>query len=164
MHLKIQYPPIFTLKKGFYFLFFLLFFCLSCKVVASPCIDSLHTVIRVGSNSAAIVPLCRDLNPIAISAVVATTQGANYTGTTTWETLGSGNFDDETALSTNYTPSPLDLAIGEARLVLHPNCTCPLATDTVKITFFPAVTLGSLTTQAATSCGACNGKLFLPIQ
>ncbi len=148
----------------FFYLFFGLFLCLFSKAVASPCIDSLHTVIQVGGNSSAIVQVCNSPAPIAISATITTSSGLNYAGLTIWETLGSGNFDDETALSTNYTPSLLDLAIGEVSLVLHPNCTCPLATDTVKIVFLPAVTLGSLTTQAATSCGTCNGKIFLPIQ
>lgn len=126
--------------------------------------DSLQTVITVNNSTAATVTRCNSTAAIPIRATVTTVNGATYTGATSWETLGSGNFDDENNLITNYNPSAADLSMGAVRLVLHPACNCPQATDTVKIIFLPPINLGTISTQSATTCGVCDGKLFLPIQ
>ncbi len=161
--------PLFTFyrKKNITKLFFLVLcfcVCFSSNANTRPFVDSLQSVISVAGSNLSTITLCNSSNPIAISVVLTSTSGVNYTGTTTWETLGSGNFDDETALSTNYNPSQLDLSAGEVRLVFRPNCVCPNATDTVKIVFLPAIVLPSISTQAASFCNSCNGKLLLPIQ
>lgn len=65
-----------------------------------------------------------------------------------WSTMGTGSFDEETRLMTEYVPSNADLETGSVDLVLRVDALAPCAApdyDTVKITFIdpPVVFAGN---------------------
>lgn len=69
----------------------------------------------------------------------------NLLGGIRWSTPGSGNYDDETSLSTTYTPTAADKGNGGTQLVLQStnNGLCPQARDTLMLTITPAPTIST---------------------
>lgn len=84
--------------------------------------------------------LCKSEDAINLTGSV---NGGVTTGI--WSVLtGSGTFANPTNLSTTYTPTPSDLALGELTFVLQSTGNCLPEFDTMKVTFVesPLVTAG----------------------
>jgi len=82
--------------------------------------------------------VCKNVTGVAITGTVTVATGG------TWTSLGSGSFSPSTdSLSTNYLPSGGDTAAGSVILVLTTtgNGGCIAKTDTMVISFFPALTV-----------------------
>jgi gliding motility-associated-like protein len=136
-------------------------FCSLLSIAGFAMTDSLITTISVRGNSAPTVSVCNTTDAINLSATIQTTAGVAYTGIIGWTTLGTGSFSDTDLLVTTYSPSSDDLAAGSVRLVLKPNCVCPMAFDTVKLVFFPPIILTNIATTNVTTCGSSNGSISL---
>lgn len=83
--------------------------------------------------------ICADSSGVVLNGVVTTASGGQ------WSTLGSGTFDDDTALDAIYSPSSADSTAGSVTLVLTStgNGTCNPVTDTMNITITPAPTVNA---------------------
>lgn len=83
---------------------------------------------------------------------VATISGTiNATATLPmWSSSGSGSFNDEYSLNTDYTPSAADVVAGTVTLTLTVDGlgTCPIVSDQLTLTISPPITAGSPTVQA----------------
>ncbi|MFZ4545901.1 MAG: T9SS type A sorting domain-containing protein [Bacteroidales bacterium] len=59
-----------------------------------------------------------------------------------WSTFGDGNFTNPDTLNTSYSPGPLEIQAGKARLVLHiiPESVCEQLYDTLNLNIYPGFT------------------------
>ena len=66
---------------------------------------------------------------------------SNYISTK-WSTFGDGNFTNPDTLNTSYSPGPLEIQAGKARLVLHviPESVCEQLHDTLNLNIYPGFT------------------------
>ncbi len=131
-----------------------------------PC-SALSDAMVLTISPAATVNAGVDQNICSISTVSLTgTRGGGATSST-WSSSGTGSFANATALSTTYTPSAADISAGTVTLTLttnDPAGPCPLASDALLVTIFPAATVNAGPDQSicalasATLAGSIGGS------
>jgi hypothetical protein len=85
---------------------------------------------------------------------VSLNANATYFENTVWTTSGSGNFEDENALNTNYYPSEEDYAAGIVSFTLTVvGVNGDILTDDLTVSFEPAVEL-----ELASTMAVCEGE------
>ena len=115
-----------------------------------------------GSSPCCAVPTA-DAGPAAANVC----SGSTYTlaatatnGTILWTTSGTGTFNNNTLEDPIYTPSPADIAAGTVTLTMKVtgSAWCPMATDTIVLTFIPPPTCTISGANAV--CSGSTGNVF----
>ncbi|MFN3404694.1 MAG: LamG-like jellyroll fold domain-containing protein [Cytophagaceae bacterium] len=118
--------------------------------------------ILININAAPIVNAGSDFDVCSndIAALSATLSGATNVQ---WSGSGTGTFDNDTGLSTNYTPSNADISSGSVTLTIQTtdNSLCDPAVDEVTITFVaaPAAHAGTVYNTCGITAVPVNGTV-----
>ncbi|MBE0677698.1 MAG: hypothetical protein IH592_02925, partial [Bacteroidales bacterium] len=133
---------------------------------AGPCPASSDAMVLT-IRPAATVNAGADQSICSTSTVSLTgTRGGGATSST-WSTSGTGTFANASALNTIYTPGAADITAGTVTLTLttnDPAGPCPLASDAMTVTIFPAATVNAGPDQSicalasATLAGSIGGS------
>jgi len=102
---------------------------------AGSCLSATSSV-TITISQIATVSAGNDISICSTDALTLTGTMGGSASNPKWTSSGSGSFDDNATLSTNYTPSPLDISTGSVELILTVDGqgVCPQVSDQLIVT------------------------------